>query len=114
MEEIDAVKRLMSLSEDEIRELDEHESDYLESAKKLVKSYDSFEKETVKAGRLKTLLGNVTYKVNFSYNELFRTANQIREELKQASKNGVKIGESLSKKIEEFLSENSERKELSS
>ncbi len=111
MDEIKTVKRLINLSGQEAEELDRNEGKFMGLARKLVKSYDLFENEKVKAGRLKTLLDNVIYKINFSYNELFRIATELNKELGLAKKNKIKVGEGLLKEIEDFLSENSRKKE---
>lgn len=112
MDEINNLKRLLNLSDEERRELEKNAEKFVDLAKKLIQSYDQFENEKVKAGRLKTLLDNVIYKVNFSYNELFKTSTEINNELSSHKKGKMKIGENLLREIEEFISNNSKKKEL--
>lgn len=111
MEEINGLKRLLNLSEEERKELDENQEIFTEVARKLIQSYEKFEIEKVKAGRLKTLLDNVIYKINFSYGELFRTSSEIRNELAPPQQGKQRMSAGLLKEIEEFLAENSSRKE---
>lgn len=111
MDEINNIKRLLGLTDSEVEELNRNLDKYIESAKKFISRYDTFEIENVKSGRLKTLLDNITYKVNFSYTELYKTANLIKEKYEHAIKQGIKINDALSKEIRKFLSDYSEKKE---
>lgn len=112
MDEIKNLKRLINLSDDEKSELEGNEVKFIDLAKKLVQSYNHFENEKVKVGRMKTLLENVTYKINFSYNELFRTSAEIKDELVPSTESDLTISENLLKEIEEFVSKNSSKKEI--
>lgn len=111
VDEIKNIKRIVNLDPGEESELETNSSQYMELSKRALKSYDSFEKGKVKVGRLKTLLGNVTYKVNFAYLDLFRTAQQLRDQLEKAKSEGVSFNESLEKEVNEFLQQNSRKKE---
>ncbi len=112
MDEIRNIKRLVNLSPEEERELDSAGEKYMDLMKQVIRSYDSFESGKVKVGRLKILLGNVTYKVNFSYKDLYRVAQELREVYENAER--PDIGDSLKKEIEDFLSRNREMKEFTS
>lgn len=114
MDEVKNIKRIVNLDPEEEKELEINSGEYMELAKRALKSYDSFEKGKVKVGRLKILLGNVTYKVNFAYLDLFKTAQRLKEELEKAVSQGAPLNESLEKEVDEFLRKNSKKKEYRS
>lgn len=114
MDEIKTVKRLVNLSTEEERELEEHEEEYMQLAKELISTYDRFENGKVKVGRLTTLHENIVYKINFSYKDLYKTAVELKTTFDGVAKDRAELNESLIKGVEDFLSRNGERKEFSS
>lgn len=114
MDEVKTVRRLVNLSPEEEEELQVNEQDHLDLARELITAYDKFESGKVKVGRLTTLHENIVYKINFSYRELYRTANELRTAFEDIGECDGKMSKPLMDAVEDFLSKNKERKEFSS
>ncbi len=114
MDEIKDVKRLVNLTAEEEEELQARSVELKDLAADVVSSYDGFEKGKVRVGRLKTLLDNFIYKVNFAYKDLHKTAGEVKEALDNAEKSGAKASAALRNEVEKFLSENKELKQYRS
>lgn len=114
MDEVRTVRRLVNLTPMEDEELEGNQEKHMDEMKVLISTYDRFENEKVKAGRLSTLHDNFVYKINFAYIELHKTTGRVKESYEKLVQDGVSVSPSLQKMVEKFLSENEERKEYRS